>query len=54
MNMKLIAEYTGTSVNMIEKHYGRWIGGADELNKLFGSRAPSRAVANDEVVRQAV
>ncbi len=42
MNVKLIAEYTGISVNMIEKHYGRLIGGAEELNKLFGSCA-SRA-----------
>jgi integrase len=41
VNIKWLAEYCGTSVAMIEKHYGRYIrNDADEqLNRLFGAKS---------------
>ena len=40
LNIKWIAEYCGTSVAMIEKHYGRYIksDSEEQLMRLFGSR----------------
>src|SRR5579862_913429 len=44
-NLKALAEYCGTSIAMIEKHYGRYLGGdmRTQLALLMGrSRNPSR------------
>ena len=40
LNIKWIAEYCGTSVAMIEKHYGRYIksDSEEQLMRLFGSK----------------
>ena len=37
VNIKFLAEYCGTSVQMIEKHYGRYItnDATEQLKKLF-------------------
>jgi FKBP-type peptidyl-prolyl cis-trans isomerase 2 len=37
LNIKFLAEYCGTSVQMIEKHYGRYItnDAKEQLKKLF-------------------
>jgi integrase len=41
VKIKWLAEYCGTSVAMIEKHYGKYLGGdsAEQLNQLFGSQS---------------
>ena len=38
--MKWLAEYCGTSVTMIEKHYGKYIGGYSEeqFSRLIGAK----------------
>ena len=38
VNIKWLAEYCGTSVTMIEKHYGKYIGGdvEEQFSKLLG------------------
>ena len=40
VNIKWLAEYCGTSVTMIEKHYGKWIGGnvQEQFSRLLGSK----------------
>ena len=40
MNIKWLAEYCGTSVAMIEKHYGRYIknDSDEQLKRLFEGR----------------
>src|SRR5206468_7841850 len=30
-NLKWLADYCGTSVEMIERHYGKWMGGDDSV-----------------------
>lgn len=37
MNIKWLAEYTGTSVAMIEKHYGKYIksDSGEQLRRVF-------------------
>ena len=37
VNIKWLAEYCGTSVTMIEKHYGKYIGGdvEEQFSKLY-------------------
>jgi integrase len=42
LKLKKLADYCGTSIEMIEKHYGKWMDdeSADELATLGGS-APS-------------
>ena len=39
-NIKWLAEYCGTSVAMIEKHYGRYIksDSREQLERLFGAK----------------
>jgi hypothetical protein len=39
-NIKWLAEYCGTSVAMIEKHYGRYIrsDSQEQLERLFGAK----------------
>ena len=41
VKIKWLAEYCGTSVAMIEKHYGKYLGGDSEeqLNQLFGAKS---------------
>jgi len=41
VKIKWLAEYCGTSVAMIEKHYGNYVGGDSEeqLNQLFGAKS---------------
>ena len=39
VKIKWLAEYCGTSVAMIEKHYGKYLGGEDQLNQLFGAKS---------------
>ncbi len=41
VKIKWLAEYCGTSVAMIEKHYGKYLGGGSEeqLNTLFGAKS---------------
>jgi hypothetical protein len=41
VKIKWLAEYCGTSVAMIEKHYGNYLGGDSEeqLNQLFGTKS---------------
>jgi integrase len=41
VKIKWLAEYCGTSVAMIEKHYGKYLGGDSEeqLNTLFGAKS---------------
>ena len=41
VKIKWLAEYCGTSVAMIEKHYGKYLGGDSEeqLNALFGAKS---------------
>ena len=36
VNLKWLAGYCGTSVDMIERHYSKWLGSADgtQLSKL--------------------
>jgi integrase len=43
VNIKWLAEYCGTSVAMIEKHYGRYVrnDGAEQLQKLLGTVTPT-------------
>jgi integrase len=43
VNIKWLAEYCGTSVAMIEKHYGRHVrnDGAEQLLKLLGAVTPT-------------
>jgi len=43
VNIKWLAEYCGTSVAMIEKHYGRYVrnDGAEQLLKLLGAVTPT-------------
>src|SRR5262245_15770309 len=40
VNIKWLAEYCGTSVAMIEKHYGKYLGGdaQEQLKRLFGGK----------------
>jgi hypothetical protein len=40
LNIKWLAEYCGTSVAMIEKHYGRYIknDSREQLERLFGAK----------------
>jgi integrase len=40
LNIKWLAEYCGTSVAMIEKHYGRYINSdsREQLERLFGAK----------------
>ena len=40
VKIKWLAEYCGTSVAMIEKHYGKYLGGDSEeqLSLLFGTK----------------
>ena len=41
VKIKWLAEYCGTSVAMIEKHYGKYLGGDSEeqLNRLLGAES---------------
>jgi hypothetical protein len=41
VKIKWLAEYCGTSVVMIEKHYGKYLGGDSEeqLSLLFGAQS---------------
>ena len=41
VKIKWLAEYCGTSVAMIEKHYGKYLGGDSEeqLKALFGGKS---------------
>jgi integrase len=41
VKIKWLAEYCGTSVAMIEKHYGKYLGGDSEeqLSRLFGAKS---------------
>jgi hypothetical protein len=41
VKIKWLAEYCGTSVAMIEKHYGKYLGGDSEeqLDRLFGAKS---------------
>jgi hypothetical protein len=41
VKIKWRAEYCGTSVAMIEKHYGKYLGGDSEeqLNRLLGAKS---------------
>jgi hypothetical protein len=41
VKIKWLAEYCGTSVAMIEKHYGKYLGGDSEeqLEQLFGAKS---------------
>jgi integrase len=45
LNIKWVAEYCGTSVQMIEKHYGRYItsDAKEQLKKLFGGETETLA-----------
>jgi len=40
VNIKWLAEYCGTSVAMIEKHYGRYVksDSREQLERLFGAK----------------
>jgi integrase len=40
VNIKWLAEYCGTSVAMIEKHYGKYIGGdsQEQFSRLTGAK----------------
>jgi integrase len=44
VNIKWLADYCGTSVTMIEKHYGKYIrnDSAEQLNRLFGVKRETR------------
>ncbi len=49
-NLKWLADYCGTSVDMIERHYGKWMGGDDraQLAKIGeGGQAPSTIARDD-------
>jgi hypothetical protein len=41
VKIKWLADYCGTSVAMIEKHYGKYFGGDSEeqLSRLFGAKS---------------
>jgi integrase len=56
VKIKWFAEYCGTSVAMIEKHYGKYLGGDSEeqLNTLFGGKSAtsSETFGRDERQKQ--
>ncbi|MEA2659695.1 MAG: integrase [Candidatus Binatota bacterium] len=48
-NVKLIAEYSGTSLEMIQKHYGKFVGNVDEqLALALGSKSETFSETFDE------
>jgi hypothetical protein len=46
VNIKWLANYCGTSVAMIEKHYGKYIrnDSQEQLSRLFGTKSATLAV----------
>ena len=56
VKIKWLAEYCGTSVAMIEKHYGKYLGGDSEeqLERLLGAKSetPSETLEADEEPKQ--
>ena len=48
VNLKWLADYCGTSVEMIERHYAKWLGGDDgvQLAKMLDDETASRADAS--------
>ena len=54
VNPKWLAEYCGTSVAMIDKHYGKYIrnDSQEQLSRLFGAKSATLAVKRREKPRQ--
>jgi hypothetical protein len=50
VKIKWLAEYCGTSVAMIEKHYGKYLGGDSEeqLEQLFGAKSETLEAEEEE------
>lgn len=61
VKIRWLAEYCGTSVAMIEKHYGKYLGGGSEeqLNRLlgaesetFGTPGPQEQDQAEEIIKK--
>src|SRR5262250_420454 len=54
VKVKWLADYCGTSMAMIEKHYGKYLGGDSEeqLNQLFGAKSETLSETIEPEERQ--